>query len=803
MDNFIHKKELSEEDIKNRFITPALNNAGWNNDEFRMELKIKTKFTDGKISLSGNRAHRETPKYADYVLYTETNYPIAVVEAKDNNHTAAFGLQQAMDYAVKLDIPFAYSSNGDSFVEHDFLTGKEREIPLVAFPRKQELIARLAQAQATNPSVKYFSPIQDIIKQPYYSGQNTNTPRYYQRIAINRTVNAVANGQKRILLAMATGTGKTYTAFQIVYRLLKSGTKNKILYLADRNILVDQSIEQDFKPLERSIHKISFRKDTRETVGAYDVYFSLYQQLADRDDALDEEDYDEDGDGVIETTDVSSRLESLFPRDFFDLVIVDECHRGSAKEASNWHKILDYFSSATQIGMTATPKETNDVSNISYFGEPVYTYSLKEGIEDGFLAPFHVIEETTNITDGWRPTAGQVDETGKEIPDRIYNNSDFDTSIVLRDRTREVAAKITDYLKSTDRMQKTIVFCPTEAAADRMRKELVNLNSDKMQENPDYIVRITGGDKFGKDKLDYFISVSEKYPVIATTSKLLSTGVDCKMVKLIVLDEVIGSMTEFKQIIGRGTRLRVNEGKTHFVVMDFRRNTKQFADPKWDGPVTVSPGFKPGNGKNWKPEKVDGPIVFVDNEAPIVDSEGCRVKVVNEEVKIYDFETGKLIRTESISDYIKRTFVEMFPTIDDFDEAWLAHASRNIAEEDIAAKGIDLEAFKNETDSEEVDNYDLIRELVYNMPAKSRYERVKAVREGNFLDRYPDEFQKTIINLLLDKYKDYGLDEIEKTSVLKLEEFTQYGSPVRIAERFGGIDAYDKMTKDLIKELYK
>jgi len=805
MDKDVNKKALSEEDIKNRYITPAINNAGWHNDEFRMELKVKAQFTDGKICLSGNRAHRERPKFADYVLYTENNYPIAVVEAKDNNHTAVYGLQQAMNYATKLDIPFAYSSNGDYFVEHDFLTGKECDIPLTAFPNKQELLNRLVQAKNKSLSVQYFSPEQEIVKQPYYSGQNTATPRYYQRIAINRTINAIANGQNRILLVMATGTGKTYTAFQIIYRLLKSGMKRKILYLADRNILVDQSIEQDFKPLEKSIHKINFRKDRRETIGAYDVYFSLYQQLADRDnDGLsDEEDYDKDGDGVVENGDVSSRLEQLFSRDFFDLVIVDECHRGSAKEASNWRKILDYFSGAAQIGMTATPKETNDVSNISYFGEPVYTYSLKEGIEDGFLAPFHVIEETTNITDGWRPTAGQIDESGNEIPDRIYTNSDFDTNIILRDRTREVATKITDYLKSTDRMQKTIVFCPTEDAADRMRKELINLNSDMVQKHSDYVVRITGGDKFGKDKLDYFISVSEKYPVIATTSKLLSTGVDCKMVKLIVLDEVVGSMTEFKQIIGRGTRLRINEGKTHFAVMDFRGNTKQFADPKWDGPVEVSPGYAPGNGGDTRPVSASGIITFNIDETPIVDADGCRVHVVNEEVKIYDFESGKLIRTESMSNYIKRTFTEMFPTIADFDDIWFGVASRNIAEHDIAAKGIDLEAFKNETDAEDVDDYDLIRELVYNLPAKSRYERAKAVVEGSFLNRYPDEFQKTIINLLLDKYVQYGLDEIERPSVLKLEEFKQYGSPVRIAEKFGGTDAYDKMTKDLIRELYK
>ena len=808
MDNFTNKKELSEEDIKNRFITPALNNSGWNNEEFRMELKVKRKITDGKISLAGHRAHREKPKFADYVLYTESNYPIAVVEAKDNNHTPIFGLQQAMDYAVKLDIPFAYSSNGDSFVEHDFLTGTERDIALEAFPRKEELIARLAQAKIANPDTKFFSPNQEIVKQPYYSGQDVFEPRYYQRIAINRTLNAVANGQNRILLVMATGTGKTYTAFQIIYRLLKSNTKRKILYLADRNILVDQSIEQDFRPLEKSIHKINFRKDKRETIGAYDVYFSLYQQLADRDEGIDEdieEDYD-DSERIIdlaqntEPEDIASRLEQLFSRVFFDLVVVDECHRGSAKEASNWHKILEYFGSATQIGMTATPKETNDVSNISYFGEPVYTYSLKEGIDDGFLAPFRVIEETTNITDGWRPTAGQVDENGIEIPDRIYTNSDFDTSIVLRDRTREVAAKITEYLKSTDRMQKTIVFCPTEAAADRMRQELINLNSDEVQKNPDYIVRITGGDKFGKDKLDYFISVSEKYPVIATTSKLLSTGVDCKMVKLIVLDEVIGSMTEFKQIIGRGTRLRVNEGKTHFTVMDFRGNTKQFADPKWDGPIKPDPGFTPG-GTGTEPEPVDGGTVIIDGQTPIVDSAGCQVRIVDEEVKIYDFESGKLIRTESISDYIKRTIAKMYPTAESFDAAWLSQ-NRNSAEKDIETKGIDLAQYQEETNNAELDHYDIIRELVYDIPAKSRHERAKSVREGGFLDSYND-FQRNIINMLLDKYIEFGLDEITKTTVLKLDEFARFGSPVRIAEQFGGTEAYSQMTENLVKELYK
>ena len=449
--------------------------------------------------------------------------------------------------------------------------------------------------------------------------------------------------------------------------------------------------------------------------------------------------------------------------------------------------------------MTATPKETNDVSNINYFGEPVYTYSLKEGIDDGFLAPFRVIEETTNITNGWRPHLGQLDENGQEIPDREYTNSDFDTTIVLRDRTREVASKITEYLKATDRMQKTIVFCPTEDAADRMRKELVNLNSDMVQKNPDYVVRITGGDKIGKNKLDYFISVSSEYPVIATTSKLLSTGVDCKMVKLIVLDEAIGSMTEFKQIIGRGTRLREKDGKTHFTVMDFRGNTKQFADPKWDGPVEPDPNYKKGNEKDNKPEgNTEGGFTL---PPPTIGPDGCPVRVIGEEVKYYDFETGKLIKTETIDEYIKRVVLELYPTIDSFNEAWFSQ-NRASAEKNIETKGIDLVQYQEESDNAELDHYDIIRELVYNIPAKSRHERAKAVREGGFLDSYND-FQKNIINMLLDKYIEFGLDEITKTTVLKLDEFARFGSPVRIAEQFGGTEAYNQMTESLVSELYK
>ena len=553
----LNKKEMSEEDIKLQYITPAILSK-WDKSRITMETKI----TDGKICLNGNFVHRDkkSAKFADYVLYWNSGFPIAIVEAKDNNHSVSYGLQQAITYAKMMDVPFVYSSNGDAFYEHDMLKGTEREIALEDFPSPDELIERYKAS--ANDGKGLSADEMTIIEQPYYSSQNTYEPRYYQRVAINRTVDAVSHGNNRLLLVMATGTGKTYTAFQIVYRLLKSGIKHKILYLADRNILVDQSIQQDFSPLEKVIHKINVAKDDKAALTSYQVYFSLYQQLVGDDD--------------------KEHFSELFDKNFFDLIIVDECHRGSAKEESRWRRILEYFSSAAQIGMTATPKETAYTSNITYFGEPIYTYSLRNGIEDGFLAPFKVIGITTDISDGWRPLKGQRDYYGNEIEDRIYNNTDYDYNIIIADRINQVALEITNYLISTDRMQKTIVFCATEDAAERMRVALTNFNADMCAKNTDYVVRITGSDEYGKGKLDYFISVSSPYPVIATTSKLLSTGADCKMVKLIVLDENISSMTEFKQIIGRGTRLREKDGKTHFVVMDFRGVSRLFCDSDWD-----------------------------------------------------------------------------------------------------------------------------------------------------------------------------------------------------------------------------
>ena len=555
-----------------------------------------------------------------------------------------------------LDLPFAYSSNGDGFAEHDFLTGKERQFGLNEFPTEAELVARFKHESGMTPAQEM------VIEQPYYSSQNTYPPRYYQRIAINRTVDAIARGQNRLLLVMATGTGKTYTAFQIVYRMLQSGLKRKILYLADRNILVDQSIQQDFAPLEKVIHKINVAKDDKSTITSHEVYFSLYQQLVGDDD--------------------KEHFSELFTPDFFDLIIVDECHRGSAKEESRWRRILEYFNSATQIGMTATPKETKYISNLSYFGEPIYMYSLKEGIEDGFLAPFKVINIMTDIGDGWRPRKGQRDIYGNEIEDRIYTNSDYDYNIIIEDRIHQVASEITRYLKSTDRMAKTIVFCATEDAAERMRQALVNLNSDMVKENPDYVVRITGSDDYGKKKLDYFISVSAPYPVIATTSKLLSTGADCKMTKLIVLDEMIGSMTEFKQIIGRGTRLREKEGKTHFVVMDFRNVSRLFADPDWDGPIMIDPGFTPGvhtpspNGD----DPVDPPIPPNPPAVkPVVGRDGCKVEIIHKTVSVYDA-NGKLLRKESIVDYTKENIRGEYASLDNFIRQWSKEEKRKKSE---------------------------------------------------------------------------------------------------------------------------
>ena len=775
MEPIILKQNMTEEDIKLQYITPALTSK-WE----RQKITMETQITDGKISLKGNLAVRQPGKRVDYLLYLSANNPIAVVEAKDNNHQVSAGLQQAMDYAKMLDLPFAFSSNGDGFAEHDFLTGAERQFGMDEFPTEAELSDRYKRESGLTPAQEA------AMAQPYFSSQATYPPRYYQRIAINRTVDAIARGQKRLLLVMATGTGKTYTAFQIVYRLLKSETVHKVFYLADRNMLVDQSIEQDFAPLQKTIHKVNVKKDQKNTVTSYEVYFSLYQQLVGDDD--------------------QEHFSELFAPDFFDLIIVDECHRGSAKEESRWRRVLEYFSDAVQIGMTATPKETKYISNLSYFGEPVYTYSLKEGIEDGFLAPFKVINVMTNIGEGWRPQKGQLDIYGNEIPDRIYTNSDYDYNIIIEDRIREVAQEITRYLKSTDRMARTIVFCATEDAALRMRDMLAQLNQDMMKQNPDYVVRITGSDDVGKSKLDYFRSTTEKYPVIATTSKLLSTGADIKMTKLIVLDEMIGSMTEFKQILGRGTRLREKEGKTHFTVMDFRNVTRLFADPDWDGPLEIDEEFgtAKGQGKDLPPqEKAPGKDDH-DGSAklptPIVDENGCKVRIIQKTVSIYDTD-GKLLRQESIIDYTKENILGRYASLDNFIHQWSTQDKKEAIRDLLRQRGIDLEQVKAEQGMTDVDDFDFICHVAFDKKPLTRRERANNVKKRDFLSKYSGAARQ-VLEALLDKYCNIGIYEIEKTEVLKLDPFLKMGKPAKIASYFGGRDGYRRAVKELEKEIY-
>lgn len=839
--------EMSEEDIKHEYITTALESK-WDAKKISMETELwkavkkrnqnlhitcspLNDFTDGKVRIKGNIPSRDKGKRCDYILWYNKGTPLAIVEAKDNNHSSSYGLQQAIEYGVALQVPFVYTSNGSSFFEHDFTTGLEKEIPLSEFPTAEELMARWRGVDAekiievesrslyaiNGESKIYDVPLtfeEKLMNTPFYSGADCYPPRYYQRNAVNRTLEAIAKHQPRILIAMATGTGKTYTAFQIVWRLLESGEKKKVLYLADRNNLVDQSIQQDFKPLEKVIHKINFQKEDKSKISAYQVYFALYQQLdGAKRKSEDEEETDEEIENEI------SKYKEYFAPDFFDLIIVDECHRGSAKAESRWRKILDYFCSATQIGMTATPKETKYVSNIDYFGEPVYSYSLKQGIEDGFLAPFKVINVHTNIDDGWRPKKGQKDIYGNEIEDREYNLSDYDYNIVIQDRIDQVAQEITKYLKETDRMSKTIVFCPTEDAAERMRIALNNLNSDMVLKDKQgnvkeqYVVRITGSDSYGKSKLDYFISVREQYPVIATTSKLLSTGSDCKMVKLIVIDELINSMTEFKQIIGRGTRLRYKEGKTHFTIMDFRRVSRLFADPEWDGEVEQDEDFEKtadtekGITKNPDNENGNDDSENGDDTVPtrktvqIVGKGSIDVDVLQRLVSVYDTD-GKLLRQISIEDYTKESILGTYQTLENFIQTWNEEQKKEVIRNMLKEKGIDLELVKQEQNMSDVDDFDFICHIAFNQKPLTRRERAENVKKCDVFGKY-GEAAKEVINALLDKYAELGIYDIESTEILKQNPFTKYGKPSRIAALFGGSDKYRAALREIEHELYR
>ena len=773
---------LSEEDIKLRYITPAILSKEWSVNDITMETQVK--LTDGKINLRGNIVARGKAKYADYMLYFNRATPIAIVEAKDANHSVSHGIQQAKEYAEMMDIPFAFSSNGFGFHEYDFLTGKERSFAMDQFPTKEELYARFLHESNQGEGITQNQL--KVISQPYCTGQDIYPPRYYQRNAVNRTVNAVAQGEKRMLLVMATGTGKTYTAFQIVYRLLKAELVKKVLYLADRNVLVDQSIEQDFKPLTNTIHKVSYQQDKEHPDTAHEVYFALYQQLIGKEG--------------------NKNYAELFKPEFFDMVIVDECHRGSAKDDSNWREILEYFSGAIQLGMTATPKETRYQSNITYFGEPLYSYSLKEGIDDGFLAPFKVINITTNIGDEWRPTKGQRDINGNVIEDRIYNNTDYDYNIVIQDRIREVAHEVSNYLRCTDPMAKTIVFCADEDHAERMRMALVNENSEMCRKYPDYVVRITGSDDYGQSKLDYFISVASKTPVIATTSKLLSTGVDCKMVKLIALDQRINSMTEFKQIVGRGTRIREKEGKTHFTIMDFRNITRLFADPDWDGPIEVDKGYLPDRPKPEKqfadvdPTGENGKGDFAHDNIPIVDRQGCKVEIINKVVSVYDTD-GKLLRTESITDYTKKNINDTYASLDDFILHWNQADRKAQIVEMMRENGIDLLALKHDQGMDDVDDFDFICHIAYGKKALTRRERAENVKKRDVFHKYGPEAQK-VLDAWLDKYMNEGISQLENRKVLTLDPFRQMGSPASIARLFGGNQQYFAAVHELEQEIY-
>lgn len=821
--------EMTEEDIKLQYITPALLSK-WDIKKITMETSPLNKFTDGKVRIKGNIPSRDKGKRCDYVLWYNKGTPLAIVEAKDNNHSTSYGMQQAISYGIMMNVPFVYTSNGSSFFEHDFTTGIEKEFPLSGFPTAEELYNRWKNVDAqkivevenrTQYSIDgntktYEVPLlydESLLDTPFYSGADCYPPRYYQRNAVNRTLEAIANHQDRILIAMATGTGKTYTAFQLVWRLIESGEKKKVLYLADRNNLVDQSIQQDFKPLEKVIHKINFQKEDKSKLSAYQVYFALYQQLdSSKHKSEDAEETEEEIELEV------SKYKEFFAPDFFDLIIVDECHRGSAKADSRWRKILDYFNSATQIGMTATPKETKYVSNIDYFGEPVYSYSLKQGIEDGFLAPFKVINVHTNIDNSWRPKKGQKDIYGNEIEDREYNLSDYDYNIIVQDRIDEVAAEITKYLKETDRMSKTIVFCPTEDAAERMRVALNNLNTDMILRDANgnvkeqYVVRITGSDKYGKEKLDYFISVREKYPVIATTSKLLSTGSDCKMVKLIVIDELINSMTEFKQIIGRGTRLRYDEGKTHFAIMDFRRVSRLFADPEWDGEIEQSEEFEnssqennagkdnENNSENSEDSTDSGENGGNKKTVQIVGKGGIKIKVLQRLVSIYDTD-GKLLKQESIEDYTKESIVGAYQTLDNFIQTWNEEQKKEVIRNMLKEKGIDLELIKKDQNMTDVDDFDFICHIAFDQKPLTRRERVNNVKKRGLFGKY-GEAAKEVINALLDKYAELGIYDIESTEILKQNPFTKYGKPARIAALFGGNENYRQAIKELEKEIY-
>ena len=768
------KKKLSERDICTKYITPALKKAGW---DIHTQIREEVTLTAGRVIVKGQMGMRAKGKRADYVLDHKPYFPLAVIEAKNNNHSIGAGMQQAQGYADLLDVPFIFSSNGDGFIFHDrtgLFPKKEQELTNDQFPTHAELWDKYQQWKGYKPEET------QIITQDYFDDGSGKTPRYYQMHAINKTIEAVAKGQNRAILVMATCTGKTYTAFQIIWRLWKAGVKKRILFLADRNILVDQTKTNDFKPFGSAMTKITGRKiDT-----SYEVYLSLYQ--------------------AITSPDEEKKVFKQFSPDFFDLIVIDECHRGSASENSAWREILDYFKNATHIGLTATPKETEDVSNLNYFGQPVYTYSLKQGIEDGFLAPYKVVRiDLDKDLQGWRPTKGQKDKHGIEIEDRIYNQKDFDRKLVIEERTQLVAHIVSNHLKATDPMAKTIIFCQDIDHAERMRQALVNENPEQVEKNRKYIMRITGDENEGKDELYNFIDPEQAYPVITTTSELMSTGVDAITCKLIVLDQRIQSMTKFKQVIGRGTRINEDYNKLWFTIMDFKKATELFADPDFDGepviifePTPGGPTVPPGGEGEGDDTGTTGEGEGSGNIKYVVS--GVDVHKIAERTQYYG-QDGSLI-TESIKDYTKQSVTEQYRTLNDFIRKWDDADQKQAIIKELEEQGVIWEALEEEV-GKEYEPFDLICHVVFDQPPLTRKERAENVRKRNYFTKYGDQAQK-VLKALLDKYADEGVSNIESMEILKVQPINQLGSPFEIIKAFGGKQEYESAIKELETALY-
>lgn len=784
----MNKKSLSEADIRTKFITPAITGGNGSKWDVMTQIREEFYFTKGRVIVRGKTVKRGEAKKADYILYYKPNIPIAVVEAKDNTYSVGAGMQQALEYAEILDVPFAYSSNGDAFLEHDRTAvggTVTRVIPLDQFPSPDELWARYRKSKG------YNAEQESVATQEYYDDGTGKAPRYYQQVAINRTVDAIAQGNDRILLVMATGTGKTYTAFQIIWRLWKAGTKKRILFLVDRNILADQTKTNDFKPFGKAMTKITNRTVDK----AFEIYLCLYQ--------------------AVTGTDEDQNIYRQFSPDFFDLIVIDECHRGSAADDAAWRKVLEYFSAATQIGLTATPKETKEVSNIEYFGDPIYTYSLKQGISDGFLAPYKVVRiGLDRDLDGWRPEAGQTDKHGVLIEDREYNDRDFDRNLILEKRTELVAAKVTEFLKATNRYSKTIIFCENIDHAERMRQAMVNANPDLAAANNKYVMRITGDSDEGKAQLDNFIDPESTYPVIATTSKLMTTGVDAQTCKLIVLDQRINSMTEFKQIIGRGTRINEDYDKFFFTIMDFKRATALFADPDFDGdPVQIyeprgdeavvppdlgfegdvgedpAPFGNPVDGMGDDPEGAGTVKYYVDN---------VEVRVATERVQYLD-EHGKLI-TESLKDYSRKTVRKAYTSLDKFLTVWNDADRKQAILEELATKGVFFEELAEQV-GHDYDAFDLICHIAFDQPPLTRKERAAKVKKRDLFAKYGDKARQ-VLDALLQKYADTGISDVESLEILKVYPLTAFGTPVEIVKLFGDRQGYVAAIHELETALY-